>query len=294
MKRTWNQVVVAAFVVVFLATGFRAIAQDSVPAAAPKATPAAAPKATPAAAAPKTAVSGTAAGTLTVDEAKAAEATTETSGLSDFMYVVKSSGMLGVILWLGLLATSVAGVYLCIDSYVKIRESRIMPRELLDKVRKAMDEGDVGKALEYCRAEPTILSNILRAGFENVEEGFDVIQESINAVADLESERLLQKVSYLSVVSNLAPMLGLLGTVQGMIYAFATLATQSAGAAQQAMLANNIAQALYTTAAGLVVAVPTVALFYFFRNRANNIILNMVILTNDLIKTLRNVEVVQE
>lgn len=294
MKRTWNQVVVAAFVAVFLATGFRAIAQGTVPAAAPKATPAAAPKAAPAAAAPKTAVSGAPAGTLTVDEAKAAEATAETSGLSDFMYVVKSSGMLGVILWLGLLATSVAGVYLCIDSYVKIRESRIMPRELLDKVRKAMDEGDVGKALEYCRAEPTILSNILRAGFENVEEGFDVIQESINAVADLESERLLQKVSYLSVVSNLAPMLGLLGTVQGMIYAFATLATQSAGAAQQAMLANNIAQALYTTAAGLVVAVPTVAFFYFFRNRANNIILNMVILTNDLIKTLRNVEVVQE
>jgi biopolymer transport protein ExbB len=281
MKRTWMRVVAAAFAFVFMATGFKAFAQDSAPAAAPKAAPAAAAAAAPAA------------GTITVDEAKA-EAATETSGLSDFMYVVKSSGSLGVILWLGLLATSVAGVYLCIDSYVKIRESRIMPRELLDKVRKAMDEGDVGKALEHCRAEPTILSNILRAGFENVEEGFDVIQESINAVADLESERLLQKVSYLSVVSNLAPMLGLLGTVQGMIYAFATLATQSAGAAQQAMLANNIAQALYTTAAGLVVAVPTVAYFYFFRNRANNIILSMVILTNDLIKTLRNVEVVQE
>jgi biopolymer transport protein ExbB len=283
MKNVWMRMVATAFVVVFMASGLQSLAQNPAPATAP------APAAT--AVAPAAAPSG--AGELTVEGAKAEEAK-ESSAMSDFMVVVLSSGALGVILWLGLLATSVAGVYLCIDSYVKIRESRIMPQELLDKVRKAMDEGDVGKALEHCRAEPTILSNILRAGFENVEEGFDVIQESINAVADLESERLLQKVSYLSVVSNLAPMLGLLGTVQGMIWAFATLATQSAGAAQQAMLAMNIAQALYTTAAGLVVAVPTVAFFYYFRNRANNIILSMVILTNDLIKTLRNVEVVQE
>ena len=116
----------------------------------------------------------------------------------------------------------------------------------------------------------------------------------INAVADLESERLLQKVTYLSVVSNMAPMLGLMGTVQGMIFAFKTLGTQSAGATQKAMLALNISQALYTTMAGLSVAVPAVAFYYYFRNRANNIILNMVITTIDLIKDLRNVEVVDE
>jgi len=268
MKTRWMRMTAGLMLAVWMASGIQAFAQEAAPA------PAAAGS-----------------GEITLEQAKA-EA--EKGGGNDFISVVISSGPLGIALWLSLLLTSMAGVYLCIDAFVKIRESRIMPMELLNKVRAAMDEGDVGKALEYCKAEPTILSNILRAGFENVEEGFDVIQESINAVADLESERLLQRVTYLSVVSNLAPMLGLLGTVQGMIYAFATLATQSAGAAQQAMLASNIAQALYTTAAGLVVAVPTVAFFYFFRNRANNIILSMVILTNDLIKTLRNVEVVPE
>jgi biopolymer transport protein ExbB len=79
-----------------------------------------------------------------------------------------------------------------------------------------------------------------------------------------------------------------------MIFAFATLGTQQAGAPQQAMLAMNISQALYTTMAGLSVAVPAVAFYYFFRNQANNIILNMVITTIDLVKTLRNVEVVDE
>lgn len=215
-------------------------------------------------------------------------------GDSGFITVVISSGWLGVILWLGLLATSLAGIYLIIDAGVKIRQKKIMPAELIEKVRAAMEQGDLVKATDYCREEPGVMSNILMAGFSNVEEGFDVIQDSINATADLESEKLVQKVTYLSVVSNLAPMLGLLGTVQGMIYAFATLATQSAGAAQQAMLAMNIAQALYTTAAGLCVAIPAVAAYYIFRNTANNIILSMVITTTDLIKALRNVEVVAE
>ncbi len=211
-----------------------------------------------------------------------------------FISVVVGGGTLGILLWGALFATSLAGIYLIIDSFVKIRVSKIMPQVLVDKVRHAMEEGDLMKAMTFCREEPGVMSNILMAGFSNVQEGFDVIQDVINAVADLESEKLLQKVTYLSVVSNLAPMLGLLGTVQGMILAFATLSTQSAGAAQQALLAMNISQALYTTMAGLSVAVPAVAFYYVFRNRANNIILTMVITTIDLIKDLRNVEVVEE
>jgi biopolymer transport protein ExbB len=196
-------------------------------------------------------------------------------------------------LWLALLATSLWGIHLIIDAFVKIKTKKIMPPELVEEVKQAMEEGDVAKAMEICENAPGIMSSILMAGFSNVEEGFDVIQDVINAVADLESEKLLQKVTYLSVVSNLAPMLGLMGTVQGMILAFATLGTQSAGAAQQAMLAMNISQALYTTITGLSIAVPAVAFYYYFRNKANNIILNMVITTTELIKDLRNVEVVE-
>ena len=227
---------------------------------------------------------------ITVEE----EGKVEGEAARGFFAVVAGSGFLGIMLWMGLLITSLAGVYLIIDSYVKIRERKIMPPGLVNRVHEAMEEGDLGKAMDHCKKEPGVMSNILMAGFSNVEEGFDIIQDVINAVADLESEKLLQKVTYLSVVSNLSPMLGLMGTVQGMIFAFATLGTQSAGAAQQAMLAMNISQALYTTMAGLSVAVPAVAFFYFFRNRANNIILNMVITTTDLVKALRNVEVLEE
>lgn len=211
-----------------------------------------------------------------------------------FFDIVTGSGGMGILLWMALFGVSLAGIYLIIDSGVKIRSNKIMPPDLVDKVKEAMEQGDLVKAMQHCEEEPGVMSNILMAGFSNVEEGFDVIQDSINAVADLESEKLLQKVTYLSVVANLAPMLGLMGTVQGMIFAFGTLATQEAGAAQQAMLAMNISQALFTTMTGLSIAVPAVAFYYFFRNKANNIILTMVITTIDLIKALRNVEVVAE
>jgi len=230
---------------------------------------------------------------LQLDDA-AAEAAAEDSGKQGFFYIVASGGFLSIILWLSLLGASIAGVALIVDSFITIREAKIAPEELVEQVREAMEQGDVYKALQNCEENPTPLSNILSSGFSNVQEGFEAIQDSVGVAADMESERLLQRVNYLNVVGNLAPMLGLLGTVQGMIFAFATLASMSQGAGQQAALAMNISQALYTTAAGLCIAVPAVAFFFYFKNRATNIILNMEAMTMDLIKALRNVEVVEE
>ena len=136
------------------------------------------------------------------------------------------------------------------------------------------------------------MSNILSAAFSHVEEGFEVIQESVSVAAEFESERLMQHVAWLSVTASLAPMLGLLGTVQGMIMAFAGLATGGAG--QTALLALSISQALWTTAAGLCVAIPAITSYTIFRNVANRITLRMQAITMDMIKDLRNVEVVSE
>ena len=157
-----------------------------------------------------------------------------------------------------------------------------------------MEQGDLVKAVQQCDNEPGPLANILKAGFANVEEGFEVVQDSVGIAADIESDKLLARVSYLSVISNTTPMLGLIGTVQGMIHAFLNLGTKSAGAAQQAMLAMNISHGLWATAVGLATAVPATIFFYYFKNKATRIILGMEALTLDVIKTLRNVEVVQE
>lgn len=208
-----------------------------------------------------------------------------------FIAVVFGSGALGVILWLALFADAGAGVYFAVDCIITVKPTRIMPEALISSVTEAMSEGDVLKALEACENEPGPMANILTAGFSHVEEGFDVIQDAIGTAADLETERIMQKLTWLSVVGNLAPMLGLLGTVQGMITAFATLA---AGAPDVGVLALSISQALFTTAGGLTIAVPCVTIFYAFKNRANTIILKMEAMTMELIKDLRNVEVVED
>ena len=212
----------------------------------------------------------------------------------NFKEIVFRAGWFGVMIWMLLFAGSICCVALAIDSGLMIRAKKIVPPSLVDSVRTAMEQGDIMKALKHCEETPGPLANVLSAGFSNVKEGFEVVQDAVGVAADMESEKLLQKITYLSVISNTTPMLGLIGTVQGMIFAFFTLGTQQAGAAQQAMLALNISHGLWATAVGLATAVPATIFFYFFKNKATRMILSMEALTLDLIKSLRNVEVVEE
>jgi len=228
-------------------------------------------------------------GAVVTDEGEEADA--EPRGSGGFLSVVLGSGFLGILLWLVLFSAAGAAVYFVVDCAITVRAPKIMPQALTDNVTEAMTEGDVLKALKSCEDEPGPLANILTAGFSHVEEGYDVIQEAIATAADLETEQIVQKLTWLSVVGNLSPMLGLLGTVQGMIGAFQTLA---GGTPDINLLAQQISQALYTTAGGLTIAVPCVATYYIFRNAANKIVLKMEAMTIELIKDLRNVEVVEE
>ena len=227
-------------------------------------------------------------GELVDASGKAVDGEQKKSGSGGFMDVVFGSGVLGVILWAALFGDGAAAIYFAVDCWVLIKPNKIMPQTLIAKVQGAMAEGDVMKALNACKDEPSPMANILAAAFQHVEEGFDIIQEAVNAAADLETERIMQRLTWISVCSNLAPSLGLLGTVQGMIMCFATLAS---GVPDIGALAGNISQALWTTAGGLVVSIPSLTLFYSIRNNANRLILRMTALTMELIKDLRNVEV---
>ena len=213
------------------------------------------------------------------------------SGGGGFVDVVFGSGVLGVILWAALFLDGAAAIYFTVDCWVLIKPQKLMPQSLINNVQGAVAEGDVMKAIKACEAEPSPMSNVLAAAFQHVEDGYDVIQESVNAAADLEIERIMQRLTWISVCSNLAPSLGLLGTVQGMIMCFATLAS---GVPDIGALAGNISQALWTTAGGLVVSIPALTFFYSIRNNANRLILRMTALTMELIKPLRNVEVEPE
>lgn len=208
-----------------------------------------------------------------------------------FLQIILNSGWYGILDWLMIFATSIATVALIIDGFMTIRPIKIMPPDLVNAVRTALDQGDLGAALEACTNTPGPLANILMAGFNNVSEGYDVIMDCVSSAAEMESEKLMQRINYLNLCGAMGPMLGLLGTVTGMVDAFAGLATAT-GAAKNNLIALSISQALYTTVFGLMISIPAVLGFTLLRNNANKIILSMESLTYDLLKVLRGAEVV--
>lgn len=228
---------------------------------------------------------------LTTADGGAITATSKKSDSVGFRAVIFGSGIVAMFIWFALFGTAGAATYFIVDGNIMVRPQKVMPQSLIETVKGSMAEGDVIKAIQACEGEPGPMANILSAGFAHVEEGFEVIQEAIGAAADLEIERIMQRLTWISVLANIAPMLGLLGTVQGMILAFATLGT---GAPDIGALALTISLALWTTAAGLVVAIPSVTFFFGLRNKANRLILRMQAVTLELIKDLRNVEIVSE
>ena len=209
-----------------------------------------------------------------------------------FYQIVFGSGIVGMLLWFTLFGDGILAIYFCIDCSILIKPEKLMPPVLVTSVQQAMAEGDVVKAMQVCEANPSAMSSIVLAAFQHVEEGFEAIQEAVNAASDLEQEKIQQRLNWISVCGNLGPSLGLLGTVEGMILTFAQLASGAAGDA--AALAGSIGQALYTTAGGLVISIPAITFFYSLRNKANRLILRMTAVTMELLNGLRNVEVAQE
>ncbi len=231
-------------------------------------------------------------GDLVGADGKAVDPNQQQKSGGGFFDIVFGSGVVGAILWIALFADGAMAIYFAVDCFVLIKPQKLMPTSLITNVQSAMAEGDVMKALKVCENEPSAMSNILSTAFQHVEDGYDVIQEAVNGAADLETERLTQRLTWISVCSNLGPSLGLLGTVQGMILTFEALAQGGAGDAS--MLANSIGQALWTTAAGLCVSIPSITIYYSLRNKATRLIMRMTALTMELLKGLRNVEVVDE
>jgi biopolymer transport protein ExbB len=138
--------------------------------------------------------------------------------------------------------------------------------------------------MEYCDEQPVSLARILRAGLARYETGVNEVEKALESAGQIEANALMSYVRGLGVIANLAPMLGFLGTVTGMIKAFNAIA--AAGSSHPSLVASGISEALLTTAAGLVVGIPALALFHFFRSRADQLITAMETVTLELLEDL--------
>ena len=203
-------------------------------------------------------------------EQPASSATTELppEGVFDIIF---SGGWVGILIVLLLLTLSIIAAYLAIDHLLTIRRVEIMPEGLGEHVRELLTSGHLTEADQACRSKPSFLAFVLLNGLAEVEEGWPAIEKAMEDATAEQSARLFRKIEYLSVIGNIAPMVGLLGTVTGMIFAFQQVAVTQ-GSAGAADLAEGIYQALVTTVGGLLVAIPSLGAFAIFRNRVDQFV----------------------
>ena len=165
--------------------------------------------------------------------------------------ILKWGGIVGFIV----IAISIAMVALIIEHFVNIKRDKIVPPEVIDEIEALFEEEEYQEALEYCEGEPNYLTNMLAAALPKLNAGFDTMEENMSEAAAMEATRLHTKISYLSLIANIAPMLGLFGTVLGMVGAFNEI-VRLGPAVTPKDLANGVQQALITTLFGLCVAIP--------------------------------------
>ncbi len=179
--------------------------------------------------------------------------------------VVFGSGFIGLLIWILLFATSTGALALVIRCWWVLRRGRFNPG-FLEVLMPYFEAGDWNGAYGQAQNEKSITG---RVAFAVLSVAYCKTkaerQEIAIAVIDKEARAIQRQLNSLSMCSNIAPMLGLLGTVTGMVDAFLGLGT-AMGPDKASMLAISISQALYTTAAGLLIAVPAIVMLVYFRN----------------------------
>lgn len=159
---------------------------------------------------------------------------------------------------------------LIIEGFIKIRLPNFVPLDLRPQLKAAFVEENFQQAWRICKSKPSFLTNVLRSGLERIGRGRAAAEQTMAEHALKESMVFKTKISYLSTIGVISPMVGLLGTVTGMIKAFSTLGTGGIG--DPSKLAAAIGEVLVATATGLLVAIPAFFLYYFFRNRLQMVI----------------------
>ena len=173
-------------------------------------------------------------------------------------------GPLIIFIWLCILATSTIMVTLIIQLAISLKKEKLAPPPLVDSLRQLIVSGNYQEAWETCNANRNYFANVLKSGLNRIGRGTEAVESSLAEHGMREATLLRTRNSYLSVIGVVSPMIGLLGTVIGMMGAFAVLGTS--GMSDPKGLSTKISEVLLATAAGLFIAIPAFVSYYIFRN----------------------------
>ncbi len=172
-----------------------------------------------------------------------------------------------------LLLLSMGASAFIVYNFVNIRSKVILQPEVAKQIEDAVSQLNLTKAVVICEENESPLTNIVNAGLSRVDLASYDPEDFKTAAEEASSEELSGPfvfINYLSVIGSLSPMLGLLGTVSGMVKAFNKIQAEGAGNAQA--LAGDISEALITTATGMIIGIPAMFFYFFFKNRYGTIV----------------------
>ena len=197
---------------------------------------------------------------------------------------IREGGPLIIGIWLAIIGTSVTMVTFIVQGLLTLRKDKLAPPPLVESLRQTIAAGNYQEAWEICNANKNYLSNVLKAALSRIGRGKTAVEDAIVEHGLREATVMRTRNSYLSVIGVIAPMIGLLGTVIGMIGAFAVLG--SSGISDPRALAARIGEVLLATASGLFIAIPAFIFYYVFRNMAQQCIVHADDVVNTLVQDI--------
>ncbi|HUU59891.1 MAG TPA: MotA/TolQ/ExbB proton channel family protein [Phycisphaerae bacterium] len=191
-------------------------------------------------------------------------------------------GAIGWLLW----AISVVTVALIIQYFIAVRRMNIVPDLVREQIRSLFDGKQYREAIELTAAEPSFLSYVIHAALAEAAHGYAAMERALEEASEQRTTKLLRSIEWLNLIGNIGPMLGLMGTVYGMIRVFFKI-VEAKGMPRPEALADGIGIALVTTLVGLFVAIPALATYAVMRNRIDSLSAEAMITSQELIATFR-------
>lgn len=192
----------------------------------------------------------------------------------------------GMVMW-AILFCSVVALAVAIDRFLILRKAKINVPAFLVRIRGFIKNKDMSGAASYCLREKSPIGNMVRKGLKKFGMGHERVKEAIENAGRQEVSKLEKGLSVLATVAGVAPLLGFLGTVTGMIQAFMRI-EDLAGAANPGDLAGGIWEALLTTAFGLIVGIPAYVAYNYFLSSVSKFVADMETVANDVVDTMQD------
>lgn len=183
---------------------------------------------------------------------------------------------------LPLVIISIIALVVIIDRYITIKKSKLNVPAFLVKIRGMLIKEDISGAMSYCIEEKSSAANIIKSGLKKYHLGHERVKEGIENAGRQEVAKLEKGLTVIATIAGIAPLIGFLGTVTGMIQAFMRIEDLQ-GAANPSDLAGGIWEALITTAVGLAIGIIALAFYNYLTSSINKLVLDMEVVSNDVV-----------